>query len=149
MSYKKFSKKLYSQNDAQAKTLAIEFFQNRYPGSRVVENPNQYGPDLELWEGDLFYGYIECEVKHSWKTKDFPYNTIQIPSRKAKYFVENLHPIVLFMLNSDHSAAFIIDGEDISASPLVEVPNKYVASGEKFFQVPVSKAQKILIDKDR
>lgn len=137
---KPFSKKLHADNDEAAKTSAIEFFAKRYPKCRVVENPDKYGPDLEVWEGDLFYGHIECEVKHSWRSF-FAYDTIQIPSRKAKYFVDNLNPIVLFMMNHDHTQAFIIDGEDISASSLKIVPNKYVPEGEAFFQVPVEKAE--------
>ena len=50
----------------------------------------------------------------------------------------------MFMVfNSDKSYAFLVKGKDILDSPLVEISNKYVNKGEKFFQIPVDRLTKV------
>ena len=49
------------------------------------------------------------------------------------------------MINKEKTHALMVSGDDVINSPLVEVRNKYVDSGERFFQVPINKAKLILI----
>lgn len=132
---KKFDEKLYNNNDP-AKYLAIEFFRTK--DKIAVVNPDDYGIDL-IVDGKF---YCEVEVKHSWKGENFTFSTLQIPERKNKFTVSD-KPVMFMIFNSDKSYAFLVKGEDVLDSPLVEVSNKYVKSGEKFFQIPVSKLTKV------
>lgn len=139
---KPFSKSLHDKNDKIAKSLAIEFINSFYEDLLAVENPDKYGIDIIIYEGDSVYGYAEAEVKHSWKGKKFPFNTIQFPERKRK-LVEKSEglPVLHFMTNTNQTMALIVDAFYVINSPLKEVPNKYVDRGEMFFQVPRIKAQ--------
>ncbi len=39
--------------------------------------------------------------------------------------------------------------EDVASSPVVEVPNRYVPSGEMFFQVPLNKLKLVELKNDK
>lgn len=132
---KPFSKTLYNNNDP-AKQKAIDYFANQ--GTTAVVNPDDYGIDLIV--DDTFY--CEVEVKHNWRGDSFPFNTLQIPERKTK-FAKLDKPVVFMVMNSEHTHAFLTTGDDVLASPLVEVSNKYVPNGEMFFQIPTSKLLKV------
>jgi hypothetical protein len=43
----------------------------------------------------------------------------------------------IWVLSKDLTYAFRVAAGDILASPLVEVPNRYVHKGEFFYQVPI------------
>jgi hypothetical protein len=132
---KKFDRGLYNANDP-AKQKAIEYFKSQ--GVNAIVNPDDYGIDL-IVDGRF---YCEVEVKHNWRGDTFPFSTLQIPERKMK-FVKSDMPVVFMVMNSDHSYALLTLGEDVMASPLKEVPNKFVSSGEMFFQVPTNNLLKI------
>ena len=53
------------------------------------------------------------------------------------------------ILNNEQEYAFFIKGEDVEASPVVEVPNRYVPSGEMFFQVPLNKLKLVKLKNDK
>lgn len=132
---KRFDEKLYNRNDP-AKLLAIDFFKSK--NKTAVVNPDQYGIDLIVDEEF----YCEVEVKHTWKGKTFTFPTLQIPERKDKFAVLD-KPVMFMVFNSDKSYAFLVKGKDILDSPLVEISNKYVNKGEKFFQIPVDRLTKV------
>lgn len=131
---KHFSKELFDANDPTARELALDTCEKLYK-ERGIPNPKRYGPDLVFKDF-----YVECEIKQHWKGKKFPYETIQFPERKVKYLTLD-KPTRFFMINKDLTYALIVTNEDMLASPLKMVHNKYVRMGEHFFQVPVSKAQ--------
>lgn len=133
MVYKKFDKDLYDANDKIAREKAKLYF-SRF-NFTVTDNPDKYGPDLILTDGTNKC-FVECEIKHNWKGETFPFNTIQFPERKSKFAKMG---VVFFMLNSEADHAIIVSGNVLLQSPMVEVSNKYVPSGENFFQVPVDK----------
>lgn len=134
MARKKFSKSLFKENDSVARKAATKYYKNL--GYEVRPNEDKYGPDLLLFKENTFASYVECEVKRVWKDCDFPWPTVQIPERKSKYVTEK--PILFFMLNGKEDRALIIKGNDLVKSPLKEVSNKYVRSGEYFFQIPLN-----------
>lgn len=135
---KRFSKRLYNQNDSQAKDICKEFWANREIELR--DNPNRYGPDLLMFKDNEQIGMVECEIKRVWKGKDFPWPTIQFPERKAKYIDAADGKIIFFMLNNECTHAVIVEGNDLITSEKKEVSNIYVRKGEYFYQVPVEKA---------
>lgn len=133
---KTFSPSLHQENDDLAKAAGVEFLKGFDFVSSIAQNENIYGVDLKFTDGD-YARSLEVEVKRVWKGPAFPYSTVQVPERKVKYFETGSDYL---LLNNEATVCIVIDAETILASPKVEVPNKYVSSGEMFFQVPVSKA---------
>lgn len=133
---KRFDSNLYSQNDTLARNKVKELLKDS--DFKVVDNVKKTGVDLFVYKDGVHLINIECEIKRVWKTQEFPYESVQIPERKNKYFKLD-KPTVFVMFNEDQSAYLAIKGEDLKNSPLKEVPNKYVWKGELFFQVPLDK----------
>ena len=62
---------------------------------------------------------------------------IHIPVRKAKFLDK---PTQFMVFNNSLTHAAIISRKSVSDSPIVEVPNKKIRFGEKFFDIPKEKA---------
>lgn len=136
MTRKRFDPVLHSQNDPTAREKIKAIFDgSEY---KVVDNSKKMGVDLFLYKDGKHLLNIEAEKKLVWKTAKFPYESVQIPERKSKYFKLD-KPTIFVVINADQSSYLVIKGEDLQNSPLKEVPNRYVWKGEQFFQVPMSK----------
>ena len=134
---KPFDKALFEQNDYKAREIVKDYI--GASGLYVRDNPDIYGPDLIVYKGFKPLSYVEVEIKKVWKAgqDEFPWKTIQLPERKSKFLNLGL-PIEFFILREDMQMAVVIPDYVISSKQLKEVKNKYVAEGEKFFQVDVS-----------
>jgi hypothetical protein len=131
---KKFDKELHDANDTLARAAGKKYW--RSFGYTAEDNPDRYGADLLVNTGwEEFYS--EVEIKRVWSGSSFPYDTLQIPARKKK-FTELDKPCVFVVLNKEQTHAFVCSDATLKESPIVEVPNKYVFSGEMFYQVPVA-----------
>ena len=135
--YKKFNKKLYEQNDKIARQITKQLFMDK-DGVELLDNYDQYGPDLLMKRNGQIICYVECEVKIVWNKFNFPYSTIQFPERKKKFTNLDI-PTLFCMINNLKNRALTVGGGTLLSSPLVEVSNKYKSSGELFFQVPKDK----------
>lgn len=129
---KPFDSTLYADNDG-AKHLIIDLLNSN--GWNAQVNPDQYGIDLLATKGPKTIA-LEVEVKHHWKGQQFPFATVQIPARKQKF--AQLAESWFVVVNADRTFALMASGQSLLTSKLVIVPNKYVAEGEHFFQVPLS-----------
>lgn len=138
MAAKQFSEQLFSQNDIQARTTVLNYLDSI--GQYAVENEEKYGPDLILYGGLSPSKYIEVEIKRVWTGSTLPWSTIQLPARKLK-FTKLALPCEFWILNCTMEHAVIIDGFLLAKVQTVEVRNKYVASGEEFYQVPVAQCR--------
>jgi hypothetical protein len=87
-------------------------------------------------DGDVFE--IEVEVKHNWKGKDFPYNSVHFSERKRK-FVKPSAFNIFWMLNDDWSWALVLDGIQMSEAPVI-VKDTIYTTAERFIAVPVTQA---------
>lgn len=125
---KRFDKELYRIYDELAKDATRLY--NQKLGKTVSDNTNRYKQDL-VCDDHL----LECEVKIVWDSDEFPYDTVQLPQRKAKFF-DALTQFYIWNKSLTRAATFW--SEDIKDLEPVEVPNKYVYSGEYFFQIPLS-----------
>jgi len=112
-------------------------------GYEIWENPNPYGQDL-IAEGSKGKFYVECEVKTVWKGEDFPFDSVQLPERKKKFFDK---PTLFFVWNNELSTALLFKSNDIKDLTPVEVRNKYVASGEMFYQIPLTLTGKVRMNR--
>jgi len=101
---------------------------------KLVENEDIYGVDLVAYKDNKKIGYVEVEVRNSWKTDLFPFDTLNVPERKRKLLINNMKTYFI-SVNKNGSMAFICTAKRVLASDLQESKNKYVESGEKFFKV--------------
>lgn len=132
---KPFDPQLFADNDMRARAAVLHLLHSE--GIHAIENDDLYGPDIVVYSGYTPTSYIEVEIKQAWGTNlVFPYSTVQLAERKGKYLRKRLS-IEYWLLSPDCSKAIIIPDYALSSSQLVEVPNRLVSSGEKFYQVPV------------
>lgn len=134
--HKRFDPQLYAENDEKSKN----FTRNLLKGSeyQVLDNPKKRGVDLLVYKDSKHICNIEVEIKLLWKTKDFPYENVNIPVRKEKYAKLD-KPTIFLMQNKDQTDYLCILDKDLLDSPKKEVPNKYSYAGEFFYQVPLDK----------
>jgi hypothetical protein len=134
--HKKFSKKLFDENDPKSRKLVKEFFAKH--GILLEDNNDQFGVDLVSLDGTV---KIEIERRTVWKNKIFPFSEINLPERKAKFFTEK--NVAYVIISDDYSRIGFIKGsrikEYITEDNLKENPNKYVAKGELFYKIPKDK----------
>lgn len=130
---KRFDRDLYNQYDQQARDVTTAYLKSI--GHDVVPHPNHYAQDLiAYWPLDDFEFHVECEVKIVWTGPEFPYENVQLPKRKHKFFDGNTK---FFIWNKELDTAATFWDSEISDLIPVEVPNKYVNKGEYFYQVPL------------
>ena len=139
---KQFNAELHNHFDEVGRLRAYKLFKRNY-GIELVDNPDEYAVDLIAIKNNKIVGYVEVEVREAWDGL-FLYDTLNIPSRKKKLLTNNL-PTVLLAFNKQGTFCFICKDQTVLASPLVEIPNKYMATGEFFYQVPVNKIRLITI----
>jgi len=136
---KKFDKDLYDTYDSIAKEAAKDALQKK--GYTVCDNTDKYAQDLVAEkDGEMFL--VETEVKNVWKGPEFPYDTVQLPQRKQKFFVE---PTLFYIWNKQLDSAITFLSEDIKDLTPVEVPNRYVYKGEYFFQIPLDLTTRVKV----
>ena len=130
--YKLFSQKLCNQYDEPART----FLKSVYKDLGIVarDNIDKYGIDLILFKDGIKIGYAEVETCAGWTGPVYPFKTVHVPIRKAKFFNLDM-PSQFWVISNTFTRGLHIDGEKILASPIIIVPNKYVLSNEKFFDV--------------
>lgn len=133
---KPFDRELFDTNDAKARAAVLHLLHSE--GVHAIENDDLYGPDIVVYSGYTPSSYIEVEIKAAWRDGlVFPFPTVQLAERKGKYLRKRLN-IEYWLLNPACTRAIIIPDYALSSSLIVEVPNRLIASGEKFYQVPIS-----------
>lgn len=133
-SYKQFDSQLYAEYDAKARAVVRGALAAEWD---IRDNDDKYGPDLIVYRDGKPLYYIEVEVKRVWRNAKFPWDAVQLPERKIKFLSLGLS-IEYWILRNDLGAALIIPDYLLDGAAPVEVPNKYNASGELFYQIPVS-----------
>jgi hypothetical protein len=133
--HKPFSKELHRQNDPKSREIVKKYLAKQ--GIIVEDNTNKYEVDLVSKDGSL---QIEVEHRLSWTEEIFNFAEVNLPERKAKFFVCN--HIAYAILSKDYSHIGMIDGKTlmkyITSENLKESSNKYVRQGEFFYKIPRS-----------
>ena len=132
--YKVFQSTDFNKYDKAARTRAKAFWSSQ--GYTCTDNEDEFGVDLVV-EREHRRFYCEVEVKTVWHGKDFKYDSIHIPVRKAKFLGK---PTQFMLFNNSLTHAAIIARDTVIDSPMVEVPNVKIRFGEKFFDIPTDKA---------
>ena len=135
---KPFSKSLHRSNDPKSRKVVKEYLKQR--GIEVEDNKDKYGVDLVATDGSM---KIEVEHRSVWDTKIFPFDTVNIPERKGKFFKEK--SVSYAISSKDYSRIGMIKGEELKKHLIRENlymnPNKYVKKGEYFYAVPLEAFQ--------
>lgn len=127
---KGFDRALFLKYDQAAKDATIKFL----GGDAREYTENRYAQDITYTDSQGEQLFAECEVKRVWKGWDFPYDSVQLPERKKKFFDK---PTLFFIWNEDQTRAATFWSHMIEKLEPVEVPNRYIRKGEYFFQVPL------------
>ena len=130
---KRFDKSLYEAYDQRARDVTTAYLASL--GIAAEPHPNRYAQDLIAYNPFTNTEYhVECEVKIVWEGTEFPYENVQLPKRKHKFFDGQTQ---FFIWNEPLTHAASFWDYDISELIPVEVPNRYVSKGEYFYQIPL------------
>jgi hypothetical protein len=135
---KRFSRKLFEQNDRIAKIAGFTYLALSGFASEVKTNKNRYGTDILYKTPEGQERLLEVEVKRVWDGGPFPYDDINILYRKKKYFDDGAE---MMLVADDQQSFLLLSAKDILESPVEIVRNAYVYQGEQFFKVSVAKAR--------
>lgn len=139
---KRFDRELFEKYDKAARKVTTEFLKGK--GYSVIEHPDRYAQDLIAYMPlDDYEFNVECEVKRVWKTDNFPYDSVQLPQRKQKFFDGGTQ---FFIWNEPMTHAATFWDYDIKDLETVEVPNKYMYKDEYFYQIPLNLVEFISVD---
>ena len=136
---KPFCQKLCNQYDEPARNFVKNFYNDL--GIKAIDNHDKYGVDLILLRDNIKVGYAEVEVCVAWNAPMYPFKTYHVPVRKAKFFNLDM-PTEFWAVSNTLSRALHIDGNVILESPQVIVPNKYVLSNERFYEIELNLMQR-------
>tara|TARA_R110002051_G_C8463587_1_gene458810 strand:+ start:156 stop:602 length:447 start_codon:yes stop_codon:yes gene_type:complete len=141
---KKFNKKLWIENDKRGKEFAISLLKNIYNNNIKIIEGEKYGVDLKIFnKNNVLIKTAEVEVRHNWNTDSkFPFNTLNIPYRKKKFFITNNCEYI--SINNLFTRCLLIKEKDILESPIEENKNKYIKTGEKFYKVDITKCKEYM-----
>jgi len=135
--HKKFDKQLFDQNDPKSRSVVKEFFKKH--NLLFKDNTDKYG--IDLLSSDETVG-IEIERRLVWVGNSFPYDEINLPERKTKFFLKNIATFYV-ILSKDYSRMGMISGkvikEYLTDDLLKENSNKFVNNGELFYKIPKNK----------
>lgn len=133
---KPFNKSLHAKNDPKSRKLVKDFFAER--GVKLVDHPNKY--DIDLVSDD---GSIRVEVEHrlNWDSPEFPYDEVNVPERKAKFFREGKTHYIILSKTYSHIGFISAKAIQKFIKPecLKESANRFVSEDEYFYKIPKSK----------
>ena len=132
---KPFSNSLFNKYDEPGRAFIKNIYKDL--GITAIENHDKYGVDLILLRDNIKVGYAEVEVCVAWNTPIYPFKSYHVPLRKARFFNLDM-PTEFWAVSNNFTRALHIDGNVILESPQIIVPNKYVLSNERFFDVDLN-----------
>ena len=131
---KPFDQDNHDANDPKAREVVKAFWKEAFDIT-LNDNPDRYGVDL-ISAGGVFK--VEVEHRAVWKADDFPYAEVNVPERKAKFFVED--DTAYAVVSNDFTRVGFVHSRRLRgflvSERLKESPNKFVYHGELFFKVP-------------
>lgn len=139
MKHKRFDMDMFDLTDSPAREATKQYIARK--GYTAIDNPDKYCADL-IVEGLCF---IECECKLAWRGPKFPWPSVHLPQRKKK-FANLSMPVQFYIWNKEYSHAMRICGWQLTDDKLIEVPNKMIANGEYFYNIPTNETH--IISKD-
>jgi len=130
---KPFDKQLHANNDPKSRIVVKKFFAER--DIILVDHPNKCDIDLITEDGKL---RVEVEHRNSWNKRDFPYDEVNVPERKAKFFKDgNTYYVIL---SKNYKRLGFISAAKIQRFIKLQSPkessNCFMKKGEYFYKIP-------------
>lgn len=113
-------------DDRESRSVVKKFLMGK--GMKVHDNPDQYGIDLIGIGTGGVYGF-ELEHRQYWDRDDFPFDTIHVPIRKAKFKGGN---VLYVVLNKKLTKAIIFPTYLMKRIVKVDTPREHQ---EEFYDV--------------
>ena len=132
---KPFDKDLFEKYDKLGRDVVKRHFEKL--NMQAQDNPDRYGVDLLVYRDEKIVSCAEVEVRLSWNSDEFPFDSLNVPSRKKK-LLTNQVPTLFFSINKPLTRMFWCPSTVVLNSPLEEVKNKYVDKDEYFYKVPLN-----------
>jgi hypothetical protein len=131
---KPFSQQLFDECDPQSRRVVLKYFNDNFV--TMEENPDKYGVDLISRAGFN----VEIERRIVWKNGKFPFETVNLPERKAKFFKDGdtSYAIVSEDYNWIGLCSAVNVERCLTDGNLAENRNKFVGSGEYFYKIPAN-----------
>ena len=145
---KKFDRSLYDRADGVSKSTIISYLLSKK--HTITNSEEKYSCDIESMSEEGAVCFSETEIKYSWKG-EWPKSLedVRIPYRKQKLLDKISENLTFYVLRADCKEAWVISDEAIKENAtIIEIPNKYVPKGEKFFSIPVESIYKIVLDNE-
>lgn len=139
---KVFDKQHY-ENDDNAKHDVISWLESK--GFMAWVNHDQFGIDVQGVRKGISYEF-EVEVKHNWKGKEFPFDTVHFSNRKRKFALPD-NTTWFVMLNHERTHGLMVTGSVFLNAQIVEKNTIYTRK-EEFVQISVDKAILITINEE-
>jgi len=143
---KSFNSALYQAYDAPAREALVNHLTNK--GHVIVSQSEDYFADVVSQKHGYTY-FNEAEVKVAWDG-DWPthWADIRIPERKQRLLdkYEGVNGVLNFyVFNRDLSSAWRIKDTLLKQENLREAYGRNIRRGEKFFHIPYTEAQLIVL----
>jgi hypothetical protein len=100
-------------------------------------NSDQFGIDVQGVRKGISYEF-EVEVKHNWKGREFPFDTVHFSNRKRKFALPD-NTTWFVMLNHERTHGLMVTGSVFLNAPIVE-KNTIYTKKEEFVQISVDQA---------
>jgi hypothetical protein len=144
---KQFSKSLYEAYDAPAREALVGYLEGK--GHTIVSNEENYNVDVVSQKEGFTY-FNEAEVKTAWKG-DWPthWEEIRLPERKKrlldKHTPDMFNVLNFYIFRPDFKQAWRIKDTQLTQDSLKEAKGRYIQKGEKFFHIPYTQAELIIL----
>tara|TARA_B110000908_G_scaffold10409_1_gene12437 strand:- start:1107 stop:1556 length:450 start_codon:yes stop_codon:yes gene_type:complete len=144
---KQFNKALYEAYDAPARNALVLYLEDN--GHTVINNEENYNVDVISKKGAYTY-YNEAEVKTAWKG-DWPshWAEVRIPERKQRLLeMHKASPFSVlnfYIFRPDFKQAWRIKDTLLTQDSLKEAKGRYIQKGEKFFHIPYTQAELVVL----
>ena len=143
---KKFDRALYNRSDGKSKDVIVKYLRSK---KHIITNVKEkFSCDIESISEDGTVCFSETEIKYGWKG-EWPTHwvNVRIPYRKQRLINKIEKNLTFYVLRADCKESWVISDVALKKySTIVEVPNRYVPEGEKFFSIPVGHIPKIVLN---
>jgi len=141
---KPFSRQAYDLCDGPAKEVLTKLLVGR--GHTIINAKENYKVDIHSSKAGIEY-FSEAEIKLAWKG-DWPehWEEIRIPERKARLLkLHEKEVLNFYIFRSDMKQCWRIKDSELTPSRLREAKGRNIMKGEKFFHIPVGRAELITV----
>ena len=143
---KPFSNALYKAYDEPARNALVGYLEAK--GHTIVSNEENYNVDVVSQKNGLTY-FNEVEVKTAW-VGDWNTNwkEIRLPERKQRLLDKHKSSdgvLNFYIFRPDFKQAWRIKDTLLTQDSLKEAAGRYIQKGERFFHIPYTSAELVIL----